>query len=155
MFNYHYSRDICACFTRDKFVVLSFGGWHNVTLCAKFQKLATIWAFQTKLRNLGQHSMQEILRSANKLVKKGKKNKYSLTILLRPKFSFLADSSDSHDHVQILLDSFVWLTHPNPDSILIWSDSLTYRSLSNLTHSLLMLTQQLTDTYSARLLMIH
>jgi len=40
MFNYHYSRDICACFTQDKFVVLSFGGWHNVTLCTKFQKLS-------------------------------------------------------------------------------------------------------------------
>jgi len=41
---------------------------------------AAIRAFQTELRNLGQHLTQEILRSANKLVKRGKKNKYSLTI---------------------------------------------------------------------------
>jgi len=68
-------------------------------------------------------------------------------------FLFLADSSDSHDYVQILLDSFVWLTHPKPDSTLdpyliwligllipIWSDSFTYWcSLS----SLLILTQHI------------
>src|SRR6267142_1299258 len=42
--------------------------------------------------------------------------------MLRPTFSFLflllADSSDSHDCVQILPDSFILLTCPNPDSTL-------------------------------------
>ena len=75
-------------------------------------------------------------------------------VVLWPKFSFSADSSDSHDHVQVFPDSFIQLTHPNPDST---PDA--YWSLSDLTHCLLITIWSdsfaywcslslLTDTYS-------
>ena len=50
-------------------------------------------------------------------------------------FFFLLTHQTAHDHVQILLDSFIWLTCPHSDSTL----DPDLRSLSDLTHCLLIL----------------
>jgi len=66
---------------------------------------AAIWAFQTKLRNPGQHLMWEILRSANKLVKKGKKNKYSLTIRWTARHEGIAGNELANQEAKKAADS--------------------------------------------------
>ena len=55
-------------------------------------------------------------------------------------FLFLLTHQIARDRVQILPDSFIWLTHPHSDSLLsdpylIWL--IVYWSLSDLTHSLI------------------